>query len=630
MSIRTSIRRAWPALLPAAGLAALLAAGFGSPARGVDLDPRLDREEQDRVALIEKVKAPVLAVLAPGGQGGGSGEIITDDGYAITNFHVAAAVGSLFHCGMSNGEMYDAVLVGLDRPGDLCLIKLIQKPGKEVKFPTVTIGDSDQVKPGDMTVALGNPLLLATDFNPTATFGMVSGVHRYQKIPHPSGTLLEYCDSIQVDTAINPGNSGGPLFNMKGEWIGINSAGSLGKSDRINSGAAYSISVNMVKNFLGELRAGLECDHATLGAELDPENEDGGLGRLIVGRMVSDSEVDRRGLAPGDEVTHFGWMPMRNLNQFKNRLGIFPKGWRVPMTFRHDVTEVHDVLVRLPGRTGDILPDKGVAIDKGPIGSAPPDDETGPPPLPPPPAGSDAAKLFTAKAGFANYYFNKLERDALIDAFHEKGDFSTFQGQWSLKGDCVIAKKDTSVEVAVRPPTKDQKDETISATVDATTYDLDPLSTDEKELKKLPLPEGSGGMLLALYQYRQLMTQGEKGFTGDYSDGGVEPFYPPSLIGSPPDYRKRVMCDVLRTRQAGVTTKWYFRRRDQDKWYLPQAATGELLGFEASLDHDEDPCEVYLSDYAQQNGGAVPGRIEVVFKGKAYAVMTNVKFTMEK
>ena len=83
-----------------------------------------------------------------------------------------------------------------------------------------------------------------------------------------------------MDTAINPGNSGGPLFNMQGEWVGINSAGSLGKSDRINSGAAYSISVNMIKNFLGDLRAGLECDHATLGADVEPENEEGGLGEL--------------------------------------------------------------------------------------------------------------------------------------------------------------------------------------------------------------------------------------------------------------------------------------------------------------------------------------------------------------
>ena len=206
----------------------------------------------------------MIAVLAPGGQGGGSGVLITEDGYALTNFHVAAAIGSYFHCGLSTGEMYDAVLVGLDRGGDLALIKLIQKKDREVKFPVVAFGDSDKLKPGDWTLALGNPLLLATDFNPTVTYGMVSGTHRYQKIPHPTGTLLEYCDCIQVDTAINPGNSGGPLFNMQGEFVGINSAGSLGKSDRINSGAAYSISVNMIKNFLGELRHrfGMRSRHA--------------------------------------------------------------------------------------------------------------------------------------------------------------------------------------------------------------------------------------------------------------------------------------------------------------------------------------------------------------------------------
>ncbi len=530
---------------------------------------------------------------------------------------------------MSNGEMYDAVLVGLDRPGDLALIKLIQKPNQTVKFPVVTIGDSDLVKPGDMTLALGNPLLLATDFNPTATFGMVSGVHRYQKIPHPTGTLLEYCDCIQVDTAINPGNSGGPLFNMKGEWIGINSAGSIGKSDRINSGAAYSISVNMVKNFLGELRAGLECDHATLGAEVDPENEDGGLGRLIVSRMVTGSEVDRRGLSPGDVLTHFGGQPMRNINQFKNRLGIYPKGWRVPMVFRHDVTEVHNVLVRLPGRTADEVPDQGAPADGPAIGPGPP---SGPPPLPPPPAGSEAAKLYVAKPGFANYYFNKQERDSLLDAFHRRGDFTGRQGLWTVKADCIIGKKTSSAEVSVRPPDKDQKNEQIAATIDGIDYALDPLSTDPEEtkLENLMRPKDSGGLLLALYQYRQLLTQGEKGFTGEYVHGGVEPFYPPSVVGSPPDYRKRVMCDVLRTNQAGVAAKWYFRRSDQDKWYMPQAPTGELIGFEAAVDHDEDPCEVYLSDYAQQEGGSLPGRMEVRYKDKTYAVLTNVQFTMEK
>ena len=63
---------------------------------------------------------------------------------------------------------------------------------------------------------------------------------------------------------------------------------------------------------------------------------------------------------------------------------------------------------------------------------------------------------------------------------------------------------------------------------------------------------------------------------------------------------------------------------------MPQAPTGELIGFEATIDRDKDPCEVYLSDYAQQDGGSVPGRIEVVYKDKTYAVLTNVKFAMEK
>ena len=411
------------ALLPAAGLTVWLASVHGD-----GLDPRLQKAENDRIALIEKIKKPVLAVLAPGGQGGGSGVILTEDGYAITNFHVAAAVGTYFHCGTSDGEMYDAVLVGLDREGDLALIKLIQKKDHEVKFPTAVIGDSDQLRPGDMTLALGNPLLLATDFNPTVTYGMVSGTHRYQKIPHPSGTLLEYCDCIQVDTAINPGNSGGPLFNMKGEWVGINSAGSLGKSDRINSGAAYSISVNMIKNFLGHLRAGLECDHATLGADVEPENEDGGLGDLVVRRVVSGSDVDRRGLSPGDTLLSFAGFPLTNINQYKNKLGIFPKGWRVPLVFRHDRDDKRQVLVRLPGRRPDVLPDGRTDDVAG-------DPQVTPKPLPPPPAGTEAAKLFIAKPGFANYYFNKLERDRLLKAFHQKtGDFSGLPGRLDPQG----------------------------------------------------------------------------------------------------------------------------------------------------------------------------------------------------
>ena len=432
-------------------------------ARDVDLDPRLDKAEQDRIALIEKIKAPVLAVLAPGGQGGGSGEIITDDGYAVTNFHVAAAVGSYFHCGMANGEMYDAVLVGLDRPGDLALIKLIQKPNQTVKFPAVTIGDSDQVKPGDMTVALGNPLLLATDFNPTATFGMVSGVHRYQKIPHPAGTLLEYCDCIQVDTAINPGNSGGPLFNMKGEWIGINSAGSLGKSDRINSGAAYSISVNMVKNFLGESagRPGVRPRHAR---RRDRSGERGRRpgradrqpagGRLRGGpprpQPRRHPDLLRR---PADDEHQPVQEPPRHLPQGLARADGLPP--------RRDGAPRGAGAPARPDGRGDRRTSPAKLAGPG----APPDDPDGPAPLPPPPADTDASKLFDGQARLRQLLFQQIgARRVCWTPSTAPATSPAARATGRSRPTARSARRPSSAEIAVRPPAKDQKNEQIAAT----------------------------------------------------------------------------------------------------------------------------------------------------------------------
>src|SRR5262249_21288558 len=185
---------------------------------GQDVDKRILDAEVNRVAVIEKAKPAVVAIFSAGGQGGGSGVLISKDGYALTNFHVVQGSGPVMKCGLPDGVFYDAVLVGLDKVGDVALIKLLpQKQGKD--FPFAPMGDSDKVKAGDWSLAMGNPFLLATDFTPTVTYGLVSGVHRYQ---HPAGILLEYTDCIQIDTSINPGNSGGPLFNMDGEIIGIN------------------------------------------------------------------------------------------------------------------------------------------------------------------------------------------------------------------------------------------------------------------------------------------------------------------------------------------------------------------------------------------------------------------------
>jgi serine protease Do len=632
MNLRISSRGLRVGAATAAGLAALLTLVFTAPAAD-ELDKRLQEREEQRIKLIEQVKPAVIAVLSPGGQGGGSGVVISEDGYALTNFHVVAAIGSLAHVGMTTGEMYDAVVVGVDRSGDLGLLKIIPKKGKEdQKFPVAKIGDSDKLKVGDMTLALGNPQLLATDFNPTATFGMVSGLHRYQSIPHPTGALLEYCDSIQVDTAVNPGNSGGPLFNMAGEFVGINSAGSIGKSDRISSGVAYSISINMIKNFLGCLKAGMECDHASLGALIQPDSDEGSYGLLQVRRVLPFSDAFRRGLDVDDTLYRFGeyfdpddasrvGFPMSNVNQYRNKLGIYPKGWRVPMVFKHN-SERRAVLVRLMGLTPEELPNQD---------DAKPNPGAAPPPLPPPPAGSEAAKLFKAKRGFANYYFNELERDRVLTAFKKAtGDFAGVQGDWSMAANASIGGKNVPITVGVRAPTGEIKnDRVIGEFGQGADFTLEPLGEKGAGADaKLTDPPGSGGLLLAMFQYRQLVAFGEKGLGGELSHAGLEPFYlPPPAKGAPDFAKQRVECEVLRSNLGHVPAKWYFSTKD-----------GQLIGFELFLDHetsddkDNDPCEVYLSNYQPVNGakdGKLPNTIEVRYKEKTFAVVTVTNWKLE-
>ena len=301
--------------------------------------------EAERIAAIEKAKPSVVAVFPPAGPGGGSGVLISKDGYALTNFHVVRPCGNWMKCGLPDGKVYDAVVVGLDPTGDVGLIKLFGRDD----FPAAEMGDSDQVQMGDWVFAMGNPFMLANDFQPTVTYGIVSGVHRYQP---PAGTILEYTDCIQTDASINPGNSGGPLFDAKGRLIGINGRGSFEKRGRVNVGVGYAISINQIKNFLGHLHGGLIVDHATLGATVTTDEK----GRVIVNHILESSDAYRRGLNPDDEILSFAGRPISTPNHFKNVLGIFPKGWRVPLSFLHD-GQRYDVHVRLAGvhRTDELL-----------------------------------------------------------------------------------------------------------------------------------------------------------------------------------------------------------------------------------------------------------------------------------
>jgi hypothetical protein len=300
---------------------------------------------------------------------------------------------------------------------------------------------------------------------------------------------------------------------------------------------------------------------------------------------------------------------------------LYPKGWRLPIIYRRvnekKQTETHETLVRLMGVQSQELPQPGQPQPQPRPGPRPPRPGPGPGGAPNP--NSPANKLYKAKDGFANYYFNELEQNRLLKAFHKHGDFSKWAGDWVVRTAGTLYAgvgprgKRVVADFTIRSKgAKDRQNDLAQAIVDGLDFTLEPLSDEEKPATRRDPPD-SGGLLMALYQYRQLLVYGAKGFVTRFSHGGVEPFYPPRESQAKPDYAKlRVDAEVFRTRHAGVDGKWYFSTKNDE-------TAGQLLGFEIWLDRDEDPCEVYLFDYKDVEGGKLPHRMEIRFGDKPYA-----------
>jgi len=557
--------------------------------------------EAERIAVMEKAKGSVLAIFSASGGGGGSGVVISTDGYALSNFHVVKPCGNAMKCGMADGRLYDAVIVGVDPTGDVALIKLFGRDD----FPYAEIADSDAVRVGDWTFAMGNPFLLATDFLPTVTYGIISGVHRYQ---YPSGTMLEYADCLQTDASINPGNSGGPLFDAAGRLIGINGRASFDKRGRVNVGVAYAVSINQITNFLGHLRSGRIVDHATLGARVALDED----GRVVVSDILQQSDAYRRGLRYDDEIVSFGGRPITTPNGFKNVLGIFPKGWRVAMSFRRD-GERHDVLVRLAGLHSEA---ELVAKTSGrrrlhplPI-PQPGDDPEQEKPKPgepkpgdaPEPANAKSANAampeivrdhFQAKRGYANYYFNKLNRDRVFSAWTALAAFGSGGGEWTfagpLEGGDRFFFRLTETGALLELP------------------EIEHVWMADDEFGSSPYPPGSGGLLPSLYLWRRLAVDGPERF------GEVH------YLGTVPLAGHEALVDVLVGIHGGVECRFLF---DADE--------GHLLAMEMFPEENVDPCEVYFVDYRQVEGGWLPGGMEVRFGDDVYATFRIEEFEFEK
>src|SRR5262249_26404183 len=188
---------------------------------------------------------------------------------------------------------------------------------------------------GETVFAMGNPFLLATDFTPTVTFGIVSGTHRYQE--GAGNRMLVYPDCIQVDAPVNPGNSGGPLFNERGEVVGINGRISIGDRGRVNVGVGFAIASNQIANFLPDLLAGRHAEHGTLEMSawyMTAPRETSRRRGVFVQQMFKDSVVGAAGVALGDEITMFNGDKVRSANQLATKVGVLPAGAWVTLGFR--------------------------------------------------------------------------------------------------------------------------------------------------------------------------------------------------------------------------------------------------------------------------------------------------------
>ncbi len=558
-------------------IVACMFATLSAAAEPLTLDPRLEAVEKARIEAVARAMLSAVSVFIPGGGGGGSGVLISPDGYALTNFHVTSPAGSYMRCGLSDGRIYDAVIIGVDPVGDLALIRLL---GKET-FPFAELADSRQSRVGQWCMVIGNPFLLNTNLQPSVSWGILSGVGRYQ---YPSGTLLEYADCFQTDAAINPGNSGGPLYDADGRLLGIVGRASFEKRGRINVGVGYAISIQQAKNFLGDLHSGRIVDHATLGATVvsDPD------GGVKVSNILDSSDAYRRGLRYNDTILDIDGRPIHTANQAQNILATLPAMWRVKLTYRNE-EETKATIVRLASVHGPdellakmaaALPPPPPAPDPKPEKDKEGDEEEGqgnePKPIPKliPEHGEteqpdkktelpEAVKaLFVSRRGYANYHVNLVKQQEFMTAL--KGQFpgslaDAVHAAWTIEGTTLgdVAQPIRIDFAANRLTLSINGKETVAATT--------------AELYDAITAKNPSGLLACLDSWRRMLREGTEKFGECYYRGTVP------LLGERP----------LRDWMIGVSGEL------ETSW-LSHPETKRVEAIEVYADRDDDPAELLI------------------------------------
>lgn len=245
----------------------------------------------------------------------GSGFIISQDGYILTNYHVVAEVQEV-DVELYDGRTLPGKVVGKDRRTDLALLKV----EGEARLSVLPLGDSDQVEIGELVLAAGNPFGLEH----TVTVGVVS------RKGHGFGRFGFFDEYIQTDAAINPGNSGGPLVNIRGEVVGINTA--IIPRQRIG----FAIPINLAKSILSQLRESGEVEWGFLGVGIQDLNKPlvQALGMsekkgALVTNILPGLAAERAGLKQGDVILEFNGNSITDVRALQQGVARTPVGSKV-------------------------------------------------------------------------------------------------------------------------------------------------------------------------------------------------------------------------------------------------------------------------------------------------------------
>lgn len=256
----------------------------------------------------------------------GSGVILTEDGYIVTNNHVIKGAQKI-EVTLNNKEAYEAKVIGIDPGTDLALLKIDAE-----KLPYIQYGNSDDVKIGEWVLAVGNPFNLTS----TVTAGIVSAKARNINIigGDPRNGQIPIESFIQTDAAVNPGNSGGALVNTRGELIGINTA--IASNTGSYTGYSFAIPVNIVQKVVTDLAEFGEVQRALLGvsirdidSKLAREKNLKELSGVYVAGTIENGSAEDAGIKEGDIITKINNVAVNSVPQLQEQVGRFRPGDKI-------------------------------------------------------------------------------------------------------------------------------------------------------------------------------------------------------------------------------------------------------------------------------------------------------------